>query len=90
MSAVADGVDPAITTVERYMTRDPIGVTPDTEVAQAAMLMLQLGVRHLPVMVGQEVMGMLSARDLMADLSWNAEPAKQEVPLPVRRSPYET
>src|SRR5688572_7067561 len=49
MCAVADGADPATATVERYMTRDPITVSPDTEHSEAAALMLELGVRHLPV-----------------------------------------
>jgi CBS domain-containing protein len=82
MCAVADGADPATATVERYMTRDPVTVTPETEVAAAAALMLQLGASHLPVMEAGEVVGMLSARDLLADLSWEAEPYKEEVLTP--------
>jgi len=82
MCAVADGADPATATVERYMTRDPITVSPDTEHSEAAALMLELGVRHLPVKEGGQVVGMLSARDLLADLSWEAESPKQEVSVP--------
>jgi CBS domain-containing protein len=82
MCAVADGADPGAVTVERYMTRDPVTATPDTEVAEAAALMLQLGVRHLPVVEGGQVVGMLSARDLLADLSWEAEPLKEEALIP--------
>jgi CBS domain-containing protein len=82
MCAVADGADPATATVQRYMTRDPVTVTPDTEAAAAAALMLQLGVRHLPVMEGGQLVGMLSARDLLPDLSWEAEPHKEEVLIP--------
>lgn len=78
MCAVADGADPAAATVERYMTRDPVTVAPDTDAAEAAASMLQLGVRHLPVMEGGQVVGMLSARDLLTDLSWEAEPLKEE------------
>jgi CBS domain-containing protein len=67
--AVADGVDPTTTVVERYMTPDPVTVTPDTEMSEAADLMLRLGVRHLPVEEAGEVVGMVSARDLMAHVA---------------------
>jgi CBS domain-containing protein len=82
MCAVADGIDPTTATVERYMTRDPICVTPDTEVAEAAALMLKLGARHLPVRERGQVVGMLSARDLLPDVSWEAEPQEEEVLTP--------
>lgn len=85
LCAVADGVDPATATVERYMTRDPVTVSPDTEAADAAAQMLALGARHLPVVEGGRVVGMLSARDLLPDVSWEAQPQKEpqkEVSLP--------
>lgn len=82
VSAVAEGADPATATVERYMTRDPVTVTPDTDVAEAAALMLNLGVRHLPVVEDGQVVGMLSARDLLGDLSWEApEPRERKAVL---------
>jgi CBS domain-containing protein len=66
--AMADGVDAEETSVREYMTEDPVSVSPDTEVTEAAGTMLDLGVRHLPVMVVDEVLGMVSARDLLADV----------------------
>jgi CBS domain-containing protein len=82
LCAVADGVDPTTATVERYMTRDPVTVTPDTDAGEAAAQMLALGARHLPVVDGGQVVGMLSARDLLPDVSWEAEPPKQAVSVP--------
>jgi CBS domain-containing protein len=48
------------------MTRDPEPVSPDTALEDAAQLMLLHGFRHLPVMEGREVRGVVSLRDLFA------------------------
>jgi CBS domain-containing protein len=47
------------------MTTRPITVTPDTGVREAAAEMLETEVRHLPVGVGGELVGMVSLRDLL-------------------------
>lgn len=65
--AMADGVDPEGTPASRYMTEDPVVVTPDTDTREAVTRMIDLGVRHLPVVVGDHVVGMVSARDLLLD-----------------------
>ena len=70
--ALADGVDPVETPVARYMTGDPVTIGPDSEVAEAAATMLELGVRHLPVFEEGRVVGMVSARDLLSLEAWNA------------------
>jgi CBS domain-containing protein len=65
MRAVARGVrDEAL--VGDCMTRDPETVAPDDTTEHAAVLMIHGGFRHLPVMDGDAVVGMLSIRDLMA------------------------
>ncbi len=64
-AAVADGVDPARTPVRDRMTAAPATVAPDDDLAGAARLMAELGVRHLPVVEGQRLVGMLSIRDLL-------------------------
>jgi CBS domain-containing protein len=66
--ALAEGVDPDETEVRDYMTEDPVAVSAETDVRNAATTMLDLGIRHLPVTVGPEVVGMVSARDLLADV----------------------
>jgi CBS domain-containing protein len=48
------------------MTRDPEAATPDTTVEDAAQLMLLHGFRHLPVLDGRQVCGIVSLRDLFA------------------------
>jgi CBS domain-containing protein len=64
LRAVARGLDES-TTVADWMTRDPDTLEADETTRQAATLMIHGGFRHLPVMEGGEVVGMLSIRDLM-------------------------
>ena len=64
LRAVAKGIGED-TTVADWMTPDPETMTPDESTEHAAVLMIHGGFRHLPIMEGQEVVGMLSIRDLM-------------------------
>jgi len=70
--ALSDGVDPVETPVADYMTAEPVTVSPDTEASAAAAAMLDLGVRHLPVMEEGRVVGMVSSRDLLSIEAWSA------------------
>ena len=51
-------------TARELMTESPATVTPETTIAEAWDLMRELDVRHLPVVEGGVVVGMLSDRDL--------------------------
>jgi CBS domain-containing protein len=64
LRAVAEGAGES-TTVGDWMTRNPETVDPDESTQHAAVLMIHGGFRHLPVTEGDEVVGMLSIRDLM-------------------------
>jgi CBS domain-containing protein len=64
LRAVASGLDDT-TLVLDCMTKDPDTLDTDETTRQAATLMIHGGFRHLPVMDGDEVVGMLSIRDLM-------------------------
>ena len=48
------------------MTTDPDTIEPGETTQHAATLMMHGGFRHLPVMEGDAVVGILSIRDLMA------------------------
>ena len=64
MRAVARGLH-GDAVVGDYMSRDPETIEPDDSTQQAAVLMIHGGFRHLPVVEGDTVAGMLSIRDLM-------------------------
>jgi acetoin utilization protein AcuB len=51
-------------TVEKVMTRNPITVTEDTPIENAAMLMIDAGIGALPVMRGQQLVGIVTETDL--------------------------
>ena len=71
VQAVADERDPTTTAVAECMTPRPVTIAPDAEVSDAARAMLEIGARHLPVLDGGRLVGMLSARDLLeADAEW--------------------
>ena len=51
--------------VSDAMTRDPDTVEADEQAGQAAAVMIHGGFRHLPVVDGDTVVGMISIRDLV-------------------------
>lgn len=51
-------------TVEQRMTRDAITLTPDQSLRDAIGLMQRHRIRHVPVVTGQAVVGILTDRDL--------------------------
>jgi len=57
-----------------WMTRDPDTIEPDETTRHAAVLMIHGGFRHLPVVEGERVVGMLSIRDLMRVVLEDAVP----------------
>lgn len=53
--------------VRDWMTSDPIVASPDTEVGEARRLLHANGIRHLPVVGGNRLVGMVSDRDVRID-----------------------
>ena len=66
LRAAASGEDLSVSTVAEWMTPDPQSASPSTPVAEAAQIMLLNGFRHLPVVEGRSVCGVVSLRDLFA------------------------
>ena len=54
----------SIPTVQKYMTTSPHTVGSDQTLAHAHKLLKELEVRHLPVLRGGELVGMITERDL--------------------------
>ena len=66
LRSAASGEDLRVARVSDWMTPDPQSVSPDTSVEEAAEIMLKHGFRHLPVVEGRTVCGVVSLRDLFA------------------------
>ena len=64
MRAVASAEDLQRSPVSAWMTPDPQSATPDTTPEDAAQIMLLHGFRHLPVVEGRTVRGVVSLREL--------------------------
>jgi CBS domain-containing protein len=58
-----------VSSVSKWMSRDPVTIGPHTTVAEALNQMLFGGFRHLPVMGGDAVVGMVSMRDLARSIA---------------------
>ena len=66
LRAAASGENLCLSRVAEWMTADPQSLGPDALAEEAAQIMLLNGFRHLPVVVGREVRGVVSLRDLFA------------------------
>jgi CBS domain-containing protein len=67
LRAAASGSDLTQSPVSEWMTRNPRTATSDdTTVGEAADVMLTNGFRHLPVVEGRELKGVVSIRDVLA------------------------
>jgi len=68
LDAVAQEIDPAETTVGEVMTKSVETVTPDLRLTEAAAMMENFGINHLPV-VDDDLVGMVSSTDITSELS---------------------
>jgi len=66
---VAKSRPKAETTVERYMTRDPITASAQDDVSAVAATMLEHGFHHVPVVDGDEPIGIITTSDFAAYVS---------------------
>jgi CBS domain-containing protein len=64
VNVVADGSDPRELAVGDRLTRDLATVEPRTDIADAARMMAERGIRHLPVLDRGSLAGIVSIRDL--------------------------
>ena len=66
LRAAASSSDLTRSPVSQWMTKDPVTAAPDTTTEEAAQLMLTNGFRHLPVVEGRTLKGVVSIRDVLA------------------------
>ena len=62
--ATTRGMSKPIPTIQKYMTAAPHSIGDDQTIAQAQSHMRELRVRHLPVLRGGKLVGVLSERDI--------------------------
>jgi CBS domain-containing protein len=63
-----DGADFGALRTEDVMTKSLVTVPPDADILEAAHLMNERRIRHLPVMQGEHLLGMVGIRELMGSL----------------------
>ena len=65
LRAAAARADLTSARVADWMTGDPVTASPDMETGEATELMMSQGFRHLPVMEGNTITGIVSLRDIL-------------------------
>jgi CBS domain-containing protein len=74
LRVLAERKDPREVRIGDILTRWPVTVSPDTRLSEARELMVQRKIRRLPVMKGEELVGILS----LGDVAW-ADASTREV-----------
>ncbi|MFQ5526735.1 MAG: CBS domain-containing protein [Thermoanaerobaculia bacterium] len=65
------GLDPASTSIRDVMSTKPLKLSPDDPPAFAIHCMVAYGFRHLPLVSGDQVLGYISVRNILAFLHEN-------------------
>lgn len=78
-----------IPTVQKYMTTIPYSIGPDQKLSLAHEVMREHRVRHLPVLVGGKLVGVLTDRDLhLIETLKDVDPRKVTVEEAMSQMPY--
>lgn len=73
LRVIAERKDPIEVKVGDVLTRSPITVSPDTKLSEARQLMEKHKIRRLPVVKGDELVGILS----LGDVAWQDASTRQ-------------
>jgi CBS domain-containing protein len=79
LRAMAARVHTSDARVRQWMTTDPVTASPELDLDDAAQIMLDNGFRHLPVVQGETVLGVVSLRRV---LGGRRQPASDAEPAP--------
>jgi CBS domain-containing protein len=66
LRAAASGTDLTSSPVAGWMTEDPVTAEPDMDADDALQTMMSQGFRHLPVVEGNAIAGIVSLRDILS------------------------
>ena len=76
-------------TIEQYMTKDPICIERHEQLVSAHRLMRKHGIRHLPVLNGERLVGLVSERDLhLLETLRSVNPSTEPVSEAMTEHPY--
>jgi CBS domain-containing protein len=78
LDSIGAGQDPDTEVTAQHQTEHVVFATPDWTLQRAAETMVQAGFRHLVVVEGNEVTGLLSMRDIVRCWAGSDEPARGE------------
>jgi acetoin utilization protein AcuB len=82
-------VSKPIPTIQKYMTTTPHTIGSDQTIAKAASLMSEFRIRHLPVLRGGRLLGVLSDRDVKLIESFrDVDATKTHVEEAMTEQPY--
>jgi CBS domain-containing protein len=81
LGAVGEGGDPDAELVADHLTSDVVFAAPEWSLEEAATAMVRGGFRHLLVVRGGEIVGVVSVRDIVR--CWTDDGAICAVPAPV-------
>ncbi len=78
LDSIGRGEDPDVETVGEHLTRQVVYAEPSWSLEEAAMAMTRGGFRHLIVLDGGELAGVISVRDIVR--AWTGDGAQCDVP----------
>jgi CBS domain-containing protein len=78
LDSIGAGQDPDTEVAAQHRTEHVVFATPDWTLQRAAETMVQAGFRHLVVVEGNEVTGLLSMRDIVRCWAGSDAPAREE------------
>jgi acetoin utilization protein AcuB len=82
-------VSKPIPTIQKYMTTSPHTIGSDQTIAKAASVMSEYHIRHLPVLRGGRLLGVISDRDVKLVESFrDVDPNKTTVDEAMTEQPY--
>jgi CBS domain-containing protein len=72
--AIGNGLDPDVEKAATHITWDVVYAGPEWTIEEAAAAMVRGGFRHLVVLEGDDVLGIISVRDILR--AWTSSPAR--------------
>ena len=85
MKIVAKAKDPAKTKVSDIMTKEVIMISPDKDLEEAALVMVEKKIKKLPVLLYDKLIGIITATDICAAQPKLMEEISQILIIPGRR-----